>query len=177
MVNSKIKGIVKQRLTRAINKYAGKGSLGYYLDAPSPEMDWWYYQEYGTGTRGEPGKASGSYYVIEPITGKYLKFLGSDGNSVFTKKVNHPGIPARYSVAKTLPELREFCKEVFSNVNVLTGEPADLDQLNLECIEKAKELIYYSLADNLSSGREDGKLGGIAPEDVFEQLVEIKKRN
>ena len=176
MVSGKIKGIVKQRLSKAINRYAGKGASSYYLDAPSPEMDWWYYQEYGTGTRGEPGKASGAYYVIEPITGKYLKFLGADGNAVFTKKVNHPGIPARYSVAKTLPELRTFCKEVFASADILSGE-ADLDALNLECIEKAKELIYYSLADNLSSGREDGKLGGIAPEDVFEQLVEIKKRD
>ena len=49
------------------------------------------YQEFGTGTRGEyPGRP----YIITPKQAKVLRFTAG-GQTIYTKRVNHPGIPAR----------------------------------------------------------------------------------
>ena len=63
------------------------------------------YQEFGTASRGE---FNGSPYEIRPKKGKYLVFY-VNGKRVVTKKVTHPGIPAR-------PYLRPAVMEGFGEL-------------------------------------------------------------
>jgi phage gpG-like protein len=56
------------------------------------------------GVSGAPSNYAGylhfgtAPYVILPKRARLLRFVGSDGNIVFAKRVNHPGLPARYMV-------------------------------------------------------------------------------
>lgn len=49
------------------------------------------FQEFGTASRGEFG---GAPYTIVPKKAKALRFM-SNGRAVYTRRVLHPGIPAR----------------------------------------------------------------------------------
>lgn len=53
------------------------------------------YVEHGTGLWG-PKHAK---YEIKPKGGGFLKFIGSDGNEVFARRVMHPGSPGQHMVA------------------------------------------------------------------------------
>jgi len=75
------------RLSTSISFKVTKGSK-LEIDVGAPYGT---YQEFGTGTRGEfPGRP----YVITPKQAKVLRFTAG-GKTVYTRKVTHPGIPAR----------------------------------------------------------------------------------
>jgi hypothetical protein len=178
MIQGKIQGQFTKKLQTLVNKYQSKKVVGYRIEVP-PELIWWYYQEYGTAVRGEPGKASGVPYDIKPVIAKALRIPQGNGSFSFVREIkDHPGIPARYSVKKILPELEKYCKEQFAKPGII-DDPKFLAKTSKECAEFAIKLIAESLDRNLDGIRRiDGKLEGDYPGEVFEKLakvVEIKE--
>ena len=174
MVKSSIRGLFKKKLIELSNTYR-KPRITFRIQVP-PELVWWYYQEYGTATRGEPGKASGVPYDIKPLIAKSLKIPAGDGSFNFVKEVkDHPGIPARYSVKQILPELEEYCKEQLLAVSLLHNN-ISLEKVAKECAEHAILLIAESLDRNLNTSP-DGKLDGKSPGSVFSELAKVVRED
>lgn len=151
-----------------------KEEVSYIITVPD-DLNWWYFQEYGTGTRGESGKASGSSYDIVPTSGMYLKIPNALGGYVFVPIVkDHPGINARYSVTKILPELQKYSDSKLREYSILRN-PSELETIIKDIADKAKELIIKSFEENLPGSREDGKLEGKTAAQVFSERATVKK--
>lgn|SRR5574343_85538 len=161
---------IKDNITTRYNE-----EFSYVITVPD-DLAWWYYQEYGTGTRGEQGRASGLLYDIQPKTGMFLKIPNGTGGFVFTPIVkDHPGIPARYSITKILPELKKYTLEKLKHYRFL-HRPSELDGIIKDIAEKAKELITNSFEENLPGSREDGKLEGKTAAQVFTERATVVKQ-
>lgn len=173
MITSKIEGKFLKRLESLEKKYSSPFII-YRIVIP-PELIWVYYQEYGTATRGEPGKASGVPYDIRPVIGKYLKIPKQDGGYAFVKEIkDHPGIPARYSIKQVLPEIESYCREQLLKNSIISSNK-DADKIAKDCAKFAVAKIAESLDRNLKTS-EDGKLEGRSPGTVFKKLAKIQKK-
>lgn len=67
--------------------------------------------ELGTGERCERG---GSSYVIEPVKAKVLHWKTPDGEDVFTRRVEHPGIHPRPHIRPAVLKSRPYIIRILS---------------------------------------------------------------
>ncbi len=58
-------------------------------------------------------------FDIVPVAAKALKFIGSDGNVVFAKRVHHPGIPSKPFMA---PALEARTPAILAGIEEAIGE-------------------------------------------------------
>src|SRR6478752_1499987 len=108
--NVKTNGAFGAHLQRRIEAWHGR-KIGARIRVP-PELSWWYWQEFGTATRGDQPQASGHTYPIYPVNAKMLSWPGASGQRVFSHGVPaHPGIPPRRSVTKVLDDIRQETQE------------------------------------------------------------------
>jgi HK97 gp10 family phage protein len=76
------------------------------------------YLEFGTGTRGE---FPGSTIIIRPKNGKYLKFQGKGGQTIYAKEIRSPGMAPR-------PFLRPAFERV---ITPMVSGIADMAQMSI----------------------------------------------
>lgn len=141
-----------------------------------PDLRWWVYQEWGTATRGEAGKASGHAYNIFPVRAKMLSWPGADGSVVFRHSViNHPGIRPRHMVLKALPEIESAVTGELGRVLKETGYDFNAAKVYLldVIMPKVKQLLVESFERELPGTRVDGKLGGTSAAEAFNAGAEI----
>jgi hypothetical protein len=144
---------------------------------------WWYWQEFGTASSGDAGRASGHSYEIVPKQAKLLVYP-YNGQKVISLRVEaHPGIKPRRSVTKALPEIREATQANVRKALVAGGadHPELIRQAILESAQEAKRLIVESIAQNIPGTRDGdseehispGKLGGRTAASVFDEEAQV----
>lgn len=143
------------------------------------ELRWWYWNEFGTATKGDPEHgASGHYYTIVPVAAKELRFP-HNGQMVFSKEVPHFGVKPSRSVTKVLVEIRENASAAVHDafLHGAADDPQILKLTIFHATQKAKELIVESMSRNIPGVREAepelGRLGGARASDVFEESAEV----
>jgi phage gpG-like protein len=70
-----------------------------------PQQQYGKYHQYGT-----------SPYVIRPKNKRFLAFPAGDGSTIFTKRVNHPGLPARPFLGINEADIREINQIVSDHI-------------------------------------------------------------
>lgn len=152
-----------------------------------PDLKWWYWQEFGTATRGETPYASGSAYPIRPINADYLKFPDpenkygsdprlelpeSDGYARWFIVKAHPGIRPRRMVRQALSDIRQMAGHQLLPA-IATFDPTIVRAVLQQVMEQAKVMIVESFDKNLPGNRSDGRLGGQSAADVFAEQATI----
>jgi phage gpG-like protein len=76
-----------------------------------------------TRSGSDPSKQYGKYhqygtspYVIRPKNKRFLAFPVGDGSTIFTKRVNHPGLPARPFLGINEADIREINQIVSDHI-------------------------------------------------------------
>ncbi len=141
-----------------------------------PELSWWYWQEFGTATRGDAGRASGKPYDILPVNAKALSFPGPNGDRILTGSVrDHPGIKPRRLVESIRPEIRaQLLSKAHEAFKAGAGDqPALLKEAMFSGTEQAKTQIVESIADKLPGTRADGRLHGGTAASAFEAAAQV----
>lgn len=144
----------------------------------TPEMVWWYWQEFGTAAFAERSPSYPGYDVPSvPDISITLRFQGEDGRIVLTKHVFTTGVPAKHMVSSIQDDIRKYAFTRIREVLKATKyNPAGLEQVLLEDImPRIKDMIKESFADNLNehAGRQFGRLHGSTPEQEFENNATI----
>jgi hypothetical protein len=170
-----LKGNFLQQLQKRINAYSG-AVVAARVRVPD-SLNWWYWNEFGTATRGDQGRGSGHTYEIKPVTAEFLRFVGRNG-LVFVKAIEaHPGIPPSRSVTRALPDIRRTVRELVHAAFTQHGadNPKVLEGAIVEATEQAKQHIVDSMDRNLNQGvlREDGRLEGRTAAQAFQVGAEV----
>jgi hypothetical protein len=137
------------------------------------DLRWWYWLEFGTAMRGEPGRASGHTYPIRPINGKLLVWQTEDGQEARYAVEHHPGIAPRRIVRKALHDiLMQAGKDLHLT---LSSGPIRAPRLTAmlmgDTLPFAKGAIVQSMADNTSpTVRRKGRI----PDSVASQEFQAK---
>lgn len=76
------------------------------------------YVEFGTWSHNIIAPKQGTYTIRPKRPGGVLAFKGKDGNTVFTKKVEHPGVKAQPFLAPANAEVIEKFTRGIANVGV-----------------------------------------------------------
>jgi hypothetical protein len=176
VIKGRIVGKFAERLERRIA--ANRGARAAARIETPPELAWWYWTEFGTATRGEPGRASGHYYEIDPVNAEALRFPWN-GEMVMRDHVDHPGIRPHRSIRSILPEIREAIRR-FVEEGLRSGaadNPKVMQQEILDAVYNAKALIVESMAVNLPGQRDvepnSGRLGGASAAQVFKDKATV----
>lgn len=159
----------KRQLADIRREWTGRKVTG--LLSVGPEAYFWYYQEFGTATRG----GSGEPYIIEATPGKTLTFP-HNGSVVHVKAVLHPGIhPARF-VSKSLPTILSeggaALAERFMEMGFTVAAAADA--MENVIMPMALDMIVTQLSVDVpgtrpaGEGYPAGKLEGQTAAEVFE---------
>lgn len=172
MFKLSVTGDFNQKMQERVAKWqAVSGQIVAKIVVPD-DLKFWYFQEFGTASRGDAG---GAAYSIDPIHANSLAFPGPGGEKVFAKHVNHPGIPARHSVGKAMPQIEE--DTAASITKALQSGAADDPSLLKVAVEQstqnAKELIVQSMEQNIPGTRADGKLLGRSAASVFDAEAQV----
>lgn len=142
------------------------------IDLPE-DMDWWYYQEFGTVR---------SYVMEMPVTlpatmefskPTFLPYIGPPRTAL------HPPISPKKYITRILPEIREVINQGVANAFVKSDfDPnAAQDHLISEVMPKVVEMIAESMGESLTQPREDGKLKGIMPADEYRAKAQITDKS
>jgi hypothetical protein len=174
----RLRGNFIERMQERIAKWA-QAKMGARIEVPV-ELEWWYWNEFGTATKfggapeGLPGALNmapagpDARYPILPVNANMLRFP-LNGQIVLRASVMHPGIKPSRSVSKVIQEIVDnACSAVAA---AFRQGGADRPEIVAAAIvattEQAKELIAQSISSNLTQTREDGKLDGRDPGEVF----------
>lgn len=154
------------------------GKLGAKIVVP-PELEWWYWLEFGTASRGDAG---GPSYSITPVDSTYLVFP-QEGATTFSKGVQHPGVAPRRSVTKVLPNIET---DTLQKINAAlhagaADDPALMQDALMSAVMQAKALIVDSISVNIPGTRpvnvkypkQSGKLLGNTAASVFDSAAQI----
>lgn len=146
------------------------------------QMKWWYWQEFGTATRGEKPYASGQTYSIAPVVAKALRWPNAtvpteaDGSRIQSFVIAHPGIPPHRFVQKSLRDVRLIASSNLHDT-LKGGVLRRLHTVRLSLIQKtmvaAKNRISQEIAAELPGTRPDGKLFGGAASVAWLRHVRI----
>lgn len=141
--------------------------------------NFWHYQEFGTGQRGDPGIASGQPFDIEPVNAKVLSWTGPSGETVFRHEVvNHPGIYPQHFITRSL-------KAILLNAAANLTETARNTSFDPEAIRadltnrtmpQTLVKIIQEMGSALRGVRVDGKLHGAAAASVFSANASIEQK-
>jgi hypothetical protein len=184
---------LRSNLTDIRNQWMGRRLTG-RVSVP-PEMQWWYYQEFGTATHlgsGNPGgtidegihqqpvDASGhpEGYSIAPKLHNYLSWPLASGGNYFDFIIGdrgyrffvpwHPGVEQKAFVRRVLIDIRIQAVDTLAFTMLKSG--FDLESTRSALINSVmpavKETIANSMAESLGS-RGDGKLHGQDAATVF----------
>lgn len=147
-----------------------------------PELQWWYWQEFGTAVGGRSGQtdptggASGHKYPIRPVNTTMLAWTGPDGKQVLVPEVKeHPGVPSHHFVTRTLPDNLEIAaiKLIAAMDRSAWSVKTVRDSLLGETMPRVKENIVQMIELTLPGINPGGKLKGQAAADVFDQESKI----
>lgn len=157
-----------QELQERIDSIGGNISVS--LVVPE-EMQWWYYQEFGTP----------SAYDIDPVSAKELVFpdpANPEGPRVHALHVHHPPIRARHMVSSVLTDIEEAIHSDFAEAATESGFDGEVirQQIVYTTMERVKSLIAESFSERLPGTRGDGRLLGQTAAEVFETDAEIVER-
>jgi hypothetical protein len=179
--DAKFEGQFAEQIQARIDKWSGAQPLGSRIHVPD-EVSWWYWQEYGTGAAGEAPQASGHSYSIDPVVAKELRFPGPGGVVTRTRHVDHPGIPARHSVGKVIPEIHaetgRMIREAFESDNAADDLNALQSALH-EATQSALQTIVESIAEHIPGTRAGtdeipaGRLRGRTAASEFADLATV----
>lgn len=164
-----ITGSFLARVRAGIQEAAGVGTIAGRISVPS-NLAWWYFQEFGTATRGDAGRASGRPFDIYPVNARALAWEDTNGGSVVRAYVkNHPGIYPQHFVTSSLQSILNIAA---SNVQqALRRSPFSVLAIRTSLLEQtmpsAKEVIVEAMSERLPGVRIKGKLGGQVASDVF----------
>jgi hypothetical protein len=170
MLKGSITGNFKDQMNQRAQRWIGK-SIGARIHVPD-DLDWWVFQEWGTATRGEFG---GAAYAIDPVHAKMLAFPDSAGNTVFSRHVEHPGIPPRHPVLKVMPDIQAQAAQKINSALSEGGldDPSNLQVAVTAAVTEARTQIAESMSKNIPGTRIDGKLLGETAASVFESQAVV----
>jgi hypothetical protein len=77
------------------------------------------YVEFGTWSHNVISPKSGTYTIRPKKPGGVLRFTGKDGRTVFTKKVEHPGVKAQPFLGPANSEVLDRFVGTLANVGVM----------------------------------------------------------
>lgn len=157
------------------------GSLAAQIIVP-PDMKWWYWQEFGTAQRGDPGRASGVPYDVLPVDAKAIRFPDArvpntaDGSRVQAALYNQPGIPPKHFVTRSLAAIIFTAAMNFQEVGRKTQYDVEAIRTDLltRTMVQAKDKITAAMAESLTGVRIDGKLHGLPAAALFESNAQIR---
>lgn len=101
-------------LAASVAHYTGPNYSSVKAEAPHAA-----YVEFGTWSHNILAPKTGTYTIRPKRPGGVLRFRGRDGNIVFTKKVEHPGIKAQPFMARAHQEVLDDFTQGIGNVGVL----------------------------------------------------------
>jgi hypothetical protein len=160
-----------------------------------PDMDWWFYQEFGTATHFNeekvempvgvaqielPGTTAPSGYQITAKNGKLLRLPITiefpeawEGFSV-----HHPGVSPKAFIRRILPEIQKQSAEAMATALIESGYNITSVQeaLMTEIMPAILADITNSMAEQLNAGTDrdsPGKLGHADPASVFHSAASI----
>jgi hypothetical protein len=171
ITSSKFRDELKRR------KEAFKGpSISAVLKVP-PSLWFIYMQEHGTSTRGDHPTPA---YDIYPKNADVLSWVGPNGHRVFKQFIHdHPGIPALHFIAQELEEIRQELAAVVARTLLESGwdfEAVREAFLNIG-MEQVKQRVAQAIELRLGKNpRDDGKLKGENPADLFREGAYIEQR-
>jgi hypothetical protein len=181
MISVKLSGEIDRRLKQRLDAWSKNASIAASVRVP-PELAWWYWNEFGTASKAEPGYGSGSSYEITVDTAPFLVYRGREGNLIEAISVSHPGIRPARNVRKALPELND--KIAFAIGNLIKEGGLDTPQQFHTEVQvlagAAKQLIVEQMALNMDGPDEEtekdkqyGRLKGQKAADVFDQSAQV----
>lgn len=153
-----------------VNKLAGRISV-------PPELQWWYWQEFGTATRGDPGRSSGTTYSIKPVEASVLKFPWH-GDTFYREQIlAHPGIPSHHFVTKSLHDILLIAainlEHSFREKGYWSAD-AVRESLLRKTLPDAIDRITLEMEKELPGVREDGKLKGATASQMFREKAFVR---
>jgi hypothetical protein len=166
-------GRFQEELRKRISSFRGT-RLSSRLVAPDT-VRWWYWLEFGTALRGEPGYASGKTYEIDPVKALVLSWPTGEGARRYAAHVEHPGIRPRAFIRKVLPTVREQAALAVMSAMMRGGFRSNVvkSALTDDAMPVAVNIISASLELEAPGIREDGKLGGQSASEFFAANVKI----
>jgi hypothetical protein len=179
-VKATTRGLFLQQLKKRQEAWS-QAKLSARITVP-PELDWWYWNEFGTATKADPGRGSGHTYSIEPKDAKALAFPGANGTVITARVDAHPGIKPSRSVAESRAQIDELLKSIVGQaVAQYADNPQEIQRVLHTVAEQAVDIISDALSQNLNGVRnadplfpnQMGKLHGQRPGDVFKQNASV----
>lgn len=148
------------------------------------ELSWWYWNEFGTASKADPGRGSGAPYPIEPVNGKALVFQGRAGTVITSRVDAHPGVRPSRSVAESRQQIDQVMRDAVAKAIAQSADKPELVQEALQsAARQAVEIIGEAMNRNLQPSRDGdsefpnqaGRLGGGGRRagDVFVQNAQI----
>jgi hypothetical protein len=181
-VKATTNGAFGKRLEERIQKWASVRKAAARIRTPE-ELDWWYYQEWGTlpySEKPDPlGLVEGTAAIWRhgPPDGKDALAFDHNGEHVVTVMVpHHPGIPARHMIRDhAKPVVHEHMAEKLHGIAArLPDHPELLQTFIQESAADAKDAIRDSFELLLSKhNRPNGRLEGKSAAEVFETKATI----
>lgn len=101
-------------LANSIEVRYGRSSAQVVATAPHA-----FFLEFGTWSKSVLNPRSGTYTIRPKKPGGVLRFTGSDGDTVFAKKVEHPGIAPRPFLGPAHDEVLSKYMDIIGNAAVL----------------------------------------------------------
>ena len=146
-----------------------------------PDLKWWYWQQWGTALRGDPGYASGRTYdnPLEPTGFAFpdAEFPNTPtGYRVGQQLLSQPGIYPQHFVTKSIPEIMKYVGKNFMEAghNSQYDPKSIRNDLLTNTMQNAISIIVSAIGKALPGTRPDGKLHGGTAAAVFEQEAKVR---
>lgn len=187
MIAAKIsnKGSFTTMLEKRIGEWSAVRKLAVVIHTP-PELNWWYYNEFGTATKREGMGSPTGYYEIPGSGTSIFMYKGVLHKRTAGKNpVHHPGTKASHAVSLAQPDYQNALKQAVRR-GFSFGALNSPDKLLVSMHEgmvHAKELIarnYDSLLQNNDYHSPPGgtigtgKLGGRKAADDYRALATVE---
>lgn len=147
----------------------------------TPELAWWYWQEFGTAIRGDAGRASGRTYD-NPTGPTGFAFPDAiipnapGGYRVGEQLLNQPGIYGKHFVEQSIPSIMKFAGRNLMEAGHESGYNPVVMRTDLltNTMPTAINIIANTIAGALPGTRTDGKLHGDSAAGVFEREAKVR---